>query len=140
MGCWLANIQWGEVLRPELNPEEQDQIFRSILTTKIEEIFPEKSVRVSNQDAPFVTVEIKKLQMYLKREYKKKGKSEKYMKLKSAYDTKFKKLAQNQLEKNVEDMMNQHPGKAYRALKKMGARPGDCENNGEFQVLAQSHP
>ena len=36
MGCWLANIQWGEVLRLDLNPEEQDQIFRSILTKKMD--------------------------------------------------------------------------------------------------------
>ena len=32
--------------------------------------------------------------------------------------------------------MQEHPGQAYRALKKMGARPGDCENNGEFQVIS----
>ena len=43
-----------------MRPEEQDQIFRSILTEKMEEIFPEKSVRVSNQDAQFVTAEVKK--------------------------------------------------------------------------------
>lgn len=119
-----------------MSPEEQDQILRSILTHKLEEIFPEKSVRVSNQDDPFVTSEIKKLQMYLKREYKKKGKSEKYMKLKSAYDKKYQNLAKNQLEKNIEDMMKENPGQAYRALKKMGARPGDCENSADFQVLA----
>ena len=105
----------------------------------MEEIFPEKSVRVSNQDAPFVTSELKKLQMYLKREYRVKGKSEKYKKLKQAYDSKYQKLAKNQLEKNVEEMMQEKPGQAYRALKKLGARPGDCENHGEFQVLAHQN-
>ena len=32
-------------------------------------------------------------------------------------------------------MMQENPGRAYRALKKKGARPGDCENNGDFQVI-----
>ena len=53
-------------------------------------------------------------------------KSQKYKSLKLAYDTKFKKAAQDQLSKHVYDMMNEHPGKAYSALKRMGARPGDC--------------
>ena len=69
MGLWLANIQWEEELKPYMSPQEQDKILRSILTQKLDDIFPEKSVRVSNQDDPFVTSEIKKLQMYLKREY-----------------------------------------------------------------------
>ena len=42
MGIWLANVQWGEELRPDKSPEEQDQLFRSILTDKMQEIFPEK--------------------------------------------------------------------------------------------------
>ena len=112
MGIWLANVQWGEELRPDMSSEEQDQIFRSILTDKMQEIFPEKSVRVSNQDDPFITSDIKKLQMYLKREYNKRGKSEKYIKMKTAYDKKYQKLAKNHLEKNIEDMMNEDPGQA----------------------------
>ena len=38
--------------------------------------------------------------------------------MKRAYDVKFKKAAQDQLNKHVEDMINEHPGKAYSALKK----------------------
>ena len=68
-------------------------------------------------------------------EFGKKGKSDKYKKPKLAYD---QKLAQNQLNKNIEDMMQEHPGRAYRALTKMGARPGDCENNQDFKVI--THP
>ena len=79
---------------------------------------------------------MKRLQKYLKREYKKRGKSIKYHELKSAYDTKFKKAAKSQLDKHVEDMINESPGRAYSAMKKMGARPGDCENSGEFSIVS----
>ena len=112
---------------------------RTALQHKVNQIFPEKSVRISNQDVPFITSDLKKLQCYLKREYKRKGKSQKYIYLKSAYDIKFKKAAQDQLNKYVEDMMYENPGKAYSALKRMGARPGDCENHGVFNVVSHQN-
>ena len=42
MGIWLFEINWDEILRPELNPEEQDQILRTYLQNKVDQIFPEK--------------------------------------------------------------------------------------------------
>ena len=139
MGLWLSGIQWEAVMRPEFSSEEQDQVLRSALQYKVEQIFPQRSVRISNQDVSFITAELKKLQYYMKREYNKRGKSQKYRSLKLAYDTKFKKAAQDQLNKHVEDMINEHPGKAYSALKKMGARPGDCENHGVFDVISHQN-
>ena len=136
MGLWLSDIKWEAVLRPELCPEDQDAILRSALQYKVDQIFPEKKVRVSNQDVSFITLELKRLQMYIKREYKKKGKSCKYIEMKIAYDRKFKKAAQDQLNKFVEDMMEESPGRAYSAMKKMGTRPGDCENDGVFNVVS----
>ena len=59
--------------------------------------------------------------------------------MKRAYNVKFKKAAQDQLNKHVEDMINEHPGKAYSALKKMGAKPGDCENQGIFNVISHQN-
>ena len=38
---------------------------------------------MSSDDKPFFSAELKKLDKYVKKEYKKKGKSEKYLKLKS---------------------------------------------------------
>ena len=75
----------------------------------------------------------------MKREYKTRGKSQKYKKLKEAYDMKFRKAAQDQLNKHIEDIINEHPGKAYSALKRMGAKPGDCENHGVFDVVSHQN-
>ena len=60
-----------------------------MLRTKVNVVFPTKSVRVSNQDKPYITAELKKFDKYVKKEYKSRGKSEKYVKLKLIYDTKF---------------------------------------------------
>ena len=35
--------------------------------------------------------------------------------------------------------MNEHPGRAYRAMKKMGAWPGDWENDGIFNVISNQN-
>ena len=51
-----------------------------------------------------------------------KTKSEKYIKLKSAYDVKHKKAAKHYLDGCIEEMMEEAPGKAYRALKKSWER------------------
>jgi hypothetical protein len=139
MGQWLADIQWEILLRPEFSPEEQDQILRSALQHKVDQIFPQKSVRISSQDVSFITADIKKLNFYMKKEYNKRGKTAKYYNLKLAYDTKYRKAAEHQLNKHVEDMMTQHPGRAYSALKRMGARPGDCENDGVFSIISHQN-
>ena len=139
MGQWLADIQWEILLRPELSPEEQDQILRSALQHKVDQIFPQKSVRISSQDVSFITADIKKLKFYMKKEYSKRGKTAKYYNLKAAYDTKYRKAAEHQLNKHVEDMMTQHPGRAYSALKRMGARPGDCKNDGVFSIISHQN-
>ena len=89
MGLWLSDIQWEAVMRPDFSPGEQDQVLRSALQHKVNEIFPEKTVRISNQDVAFITSDLKKLQRYIKREYKSRGKSQKYIQLKRAYDEKF---------------------------------------------------
>ena len=139
MGLWLSDIQWEAVMRPDFSPGEQDQVLRSALQHKVNQIFPEKSVRISNQDVSFITSDLKKLQRYIKREYKRKVKSQKYIQLKRAYDEMIRRAAQDQLNKHVEDMINEHPGKAYSALKRMGARPGDCENQGVFNVISHQN-
>ena len=84
MGVWLSDIQWKAVMRPEFSPEEQEQILRAALQYKVDQIFPEKYVRISNQDVAFVTADMKKLKSYIKKEYRKRGKTVKYRKLKLA--------------------------------------------------------
>ena len=42
-----------------------------------------------------MTADLKKLQAYIKKEYRKRGKTEKYRNLKLAYDTKFRKAAED---------------------------------------------
>ena len=56
--------------------------------------------------------------------------------MKKTYDEKMKIAAQVYLERNVQSLKEDDPGKAYRNLKKMAAQPGDCSNEGTFTLLS----
>ena len=38
------------------------------------------------------------------------------------------------MKKNVSDIMNSNPSKAYALLKRLGARPGDCDEMNNFSL------
>ena len=74
---------------------------------------------------------MKSLARRRKREYKKKGRSPKYTALKEEFDIKEQK-ATNFLEKNVTEIKNTNPSKAYSIMKKLGGIPGESENQSGF--------
>ena len=71
---------------------------------KLNEIFPTKEVRISNKDKKWIDSELKKLDRSKKREYAKRGRSDKYNELNKQFDLKYKKAANNFLEKNVRSL------------------------------------
>ena len=129
-------MRWEAELTDDLSSTEMALKLEERLRDKVREVFPTKSVRLSSEDKPFFSRELKKLDRYVKKEYKQKGKSTKYIKLKTVYDQKYKKAAAHYLNGCVEDMMVEAPGKAYRALKKLGARPGDCGEEAGFTLTS----
>ena len=60
---------------PDLTSTEQAKNMELILNQQVDLTFPTKSVRVSSQDLPYITGDIKKLDKYIKKVYKLKGKS-----------------------------------------------------------------
>ena len=72
------------------NPTEQVLKFENLVQSKLNTIFPLKSVRLSpNYDKPFITSDLKKLDRKVKREYRKHYKSVKYSRLRADYDAKY---------------------------------------------------
>ena len=68
------------------------------------------------------------------REYRKKGKSDKYVLLQKEYDEKYEKASEKFLRKKVDSLKESNPGGAYSILKKMGAMPGECEVSSSFTL------
>ena len=135
-GRWICSEDWLGVTE-QVNPTQQVEAFQNIVNTKLDTIFPQKTVKINpTLDKPFYTAELKKLDRQVKREYRRHFRSDKYWRLKDCYDRKYKKAAEEYLEKNVRSLKEDDPGRAYQSLKKLGAQPGDCSDEGSFTLLS----
>ena len=117
-----------------MSTSDQATKLREILENQIDNYFAVKQCRVSNSDKLWGTKDIKKLDRWKKVEYRKHGKSTKYLYLLKAYNSKCKTAAQLSLQRNVSDLMEPAPGKAWATLKKMGAQPGECGGEEAFTL------
>ena len=91
-------------------------------------------MKLGPQDKPFITTELKRLSRQKNREYLKKGKSDKYLNLKSQFEEKYKKEARKYLEKSIEGLREAKPGQAFSILKRLGAKPGECSDLSTFSL------
>ena len=135
-GQWLVSKQWPEIKEAD-SPSQQVEIFESIMNQKVQEFFPQKKVRIGVDDKIFMTSELKSLKRKRIREYKKHGKSMKYLMLAKEFKSKYKKAAENYIRKNVDNLKDADPGKAYSILKRMGAQPGDDHDEMNTFTLPQ---
>ena len=133
-GQWIINEEW-DCFVPEGKPSEQACAMQKLLEGKMDEIFPTKTVKISNKDKMWIDAELKQLDRQKKRIYSKEGKSKKYLELKEKFASKYAKGAADYLEKNVRALKESDPGKAYATLKRMGAQPGDNLDDGSFSLI-----
>ena len=81
-GNWIVNEQWDELKDVETSSEHAEQL-DTYLMNKLDIFCPKKSIKLTNSDKPFITIELKKLDRQRNREYLKSGKSIKYYSLKN---------------------------------------------------------
>ena len=97
-GNWIKGECWEEISQ-SLKPTEQVKVLEEIFQSKLDIFFPEKDIKYSNCDLPFITSDIKYYDRRVKREYRKHGKSDKYLLLKEKYDRKFQNAAKGYMHK-----------------------------------------
>ena len=54
--------------------------------------------------------------------------------MENSFKTKSEAAAEKYLRKNVDELKQTNPGKAYRIIKQMGAQPGDCSEGTSFTL------
>ena len=129
----MINEEW-ETVQKEDDPSTQDEALQVLLTDMLDKTCPQKIVKVRTKDKPFITKELKVLDRKRRREYKRHGKTDKYLELNARYTRKMKSASQNFLDRSVRSLMESAPGKAYGILKRMGAQPGDKLDAGSFEI------
>ena len=108
----------------EGSPTEKVERLNKMIEEMVEISFPIVKVKLSNQDLPYITSELKTMARAKKKEYKKNGRSMKYKKLVAVYKKKLKEEAGRYLEKNVSLIKNSNPGRAAKVLRTLGQAPG----------------
>ena len=130
-GEWIMNEEW-ESISESLSPTEQVLKFEHLTQEKLNQYCPEKEIKISSQDKCWMNSELKRIHRQKSREYTKRGKSEKYKKLSQEFESKYNLEAQKYMQKNINELKETNPGRAYKVLKRMGAQPGDCSENDSF--------
>ena len=134
-GEWVTQEEWAQVAQAD-GPDEKLEQLTKICTQKINHIFPEKNVKMSNQDLPFITWKLKEMKRKLKRLYRAKGRKQEYLSALSEYETEFRKTSTEYLNRNVSELETVDPARAAAILKRLGGTPGDCGDKGQFTVLS----
>ena len=93
------------------DPSKLVQRFENIVEQKVNHFFPQKTTKIGVGDPPYITSELKNLKRKRMRIYKKHGKSVKYFELRSEFEKKYKKAAEDYLRKNVDDLKKSNSGK-----------------------------
>ena len=132
-GQWIAEEDW-VTLKGDISTSEQARMLKDVTEQQLNKFFPIKQCRVTNTDKLWITKEIKKLDRWKKAEYRRNGKSKKYIGLLQSYYQKYKEATKMHLKRNVSDLMQAAPGKAWQTVKKMGAQSGECGGQGGFTL------
>ena len=116
-GQWLATEPW-DFITEEEDPSKKVKVLEEVFSQKLDDYFPQKVTKLGLSDKPFVTSELKNLKRKRMREYKKHGKSQKYLKLLKEFSDKFEKCSESLLRKN--SLKETNPGQEYQIFEKNG--------------------
>ena len=116
--AWLNLHSW-EYLCSIKDINMKTRYFHDLILHKVDEIFPMKSLRVSKDDQPWITQDIKSLDRQRKREFFKNYKSSKWHKLNEKYISSIKKAKVLYAKNIVGDLKTSNPAKWYSKVKRM---------------------
>ena len=123
--------KWSEVLEAK-DANLKVNNFHRIIRRMLENNFPEKTVKISNLDKKWFTPELKQIHRKMQREYYKKRRSPKWLKLKKSFKALKRKSIKSFYSGFVNELKSTNPGKWYQMAKRIGAL--DVMNDGEVKV------
>ena len=129
---FICTHTWDEVVN-EADIDKKVNNLHATLRTKLDEIFPEKTVMVSYLDRKWMSPKLKNLLRKTKREFYINKKSPKWKKLKKKYKKLKRNTVQNFYSNFVSEMKVSNPAKWYSMAKRLGAEQTH-NNGGEISV------
>ena len=117
---WLLDFDWKEVYEAETADNKAEK-FQKILVQKVDTFFPIKTRKVCNDDQPWFTFKLKKLDRQRKRVYRRERRSIRWKNLDSLFKQEMKSAKSQFYKKEVAHLKLQNPGKWYQCLKKLSS-------------------
>ena len=118
---WIENERFSEIYNCTDVNQMADRFQRQILE-KYHECFPTKTVKLSSEDKPWITKNVKELHRKMRREFYKNKRSEKWSKLKEEFSTLCRKEKENYYKKIVADLKISNPSQWYSKVKRMAGK------------------
>ena len=118
MKKWFVDQSWKEVYRAD-SSHDKAAIFQKLLLEALDEFFPEKVRKISNDDQPWISHRLKVLDRKRKRLYRKERRSEKWKTMDKFFKKEVKSEKAKFYQKTVEDLKTKNPGQWYSCLKKI---------------------
>ena len=117
-GQWLNNQTWEEVLKAE-TVDEKAELLQTILMEKVDEFLPLKKRKISSDDQPFCTEEMKRLKRLKGREFHKNRRSLKWRELNDKYNKEVSKAKKSYYKNIIKDLKSSKTSQWYSKLKKL---------------------
>ena len=115
MGQWITSHDFTEVY-DAITAHEKAEIIQQLLITQLNNFLPEKTVKITSDDQPWINHEIKQLDRQRKREYWKNKKSEKWKKMNDKFKQKCNEAKSNYTNSMVNDLKSSNPKQWYLSL------------------------
>ena len=115
---WLMEENWICVFS-KVSAHEKALNLQNLLLEKYHLFFPEKIQRFTNEDQPWMSSFLKKLDRKRKRVYKKERKSLKWEKINKLFKSKIKEAKQKFYKNFIADLKVKNPAKWYSSLKRI---------------------
>ena len=120
MGVWVQQQDWNEIYKLSCVNKKAEK-FEQMIIEKVDLYFPEKTIKLNENDQPWISPELKILDRQRKREYTKHKRSHKWRNLDAKFVEKSEALKESYYVNIVEDLKTSNPGKWYSKVKRMSA-------------------
>ena len=120
MGQWIQSETWNDIYTLTC-PNKKAEKFEEKILEKVNQFFPEKRIKVNCNDKPWVDSVLLKLDRLRKREYNKRKKSPKWVKLTEIFNKRAKVLKEKYYENRVQELKSSNVSQWYSKVKRMSS-------------------
>ena len=115
---WIQSQDWADIINLKSVDDKADAL-HSMVLSRLDEFCPEKKRKLSSDDCPWFTEQLKKLDRKKRREYNRNRRSQKYLRLKRIFDRKVLKEKKLFKSRMIDEVMNAHDSQWYSAFKRI---------------------